>query len=734
MNKSKIIISILALLISAFAFAQSNKEIKGEKLYKAYSYSKAINKLEGITEKSTKVKRELADSYFKVGDYAKSEEYYAQLSLSSDKQPDDVYNYAYVLLMNKKYKEAVKWMGIYNKLKPIDSRATMVINNKMYYNNLLKDKGQFSIKNLDINTSAQEFGTSYYNNHIVFASTRTGVESIVRKWNWNRKSFLNLFHSTADENNELSDITKCRRKINRKYHDGPASFSADGSYMVFTRNNYENTDTDGVVRLELLSSEYVDGEWVNENLLPFNNDNYSVGHGSLSSDSKTLYFASDMPGGKGGVDIYKAIRNTDGSWGKAINLGDKINTEGNEMFPFIQTEGELLFFASDGHPGLGGLDNFVTFVSEGSYGDPINMGTPINTNMDDFAFVLDDKQKAGYLSSNREGGKGDDDIYSFKLLKPFNFGKLIKGTATDKQNNILANTEVVLYNNSGKEIGRVTTTDNGKYSFEVEADKKFKLLGEKADYFNGNNTADTHTDDYIVIADLVLEKDPKMALYCLVTDKKSKQPIDDVKIVLVNNLTKSEEVINTPVSGDFLRNLLNKRLNDKIDYTLNLSKTGYVAKSVDYKKILKKPGQYNIHEEMDMSLEPFVVGMDLTEAIKINPIYFDLDKYNIRPDAALELDKIVEIMNEYPNMVIELGSHTDCRASVEYNRVLSANRAKASAKYIKSRIPNPANIYGKGYGESQLVNECECEGKKVVPCTEEQHQQNRRTEFVIIKM
>jgi len=730
MNKSKIIISIFALLISAFSFAQSSKEIKGEKLYNAYSYSKAINKLEGLTDKSTKVIRELADSYFKVGNYSKSEEYYAQLSLSSDKQPNDVYNYAYVLLMNKKYKEGVKWMGIYSKLNTTDSRAIKTINNKIYYNNLLNDKGQFSIKNLDINTSAQEFSTSYYNKQIVFASTRVGVESIVRKWNWNRKSFLNLYHANPDNNNELSDVTKCRRKINRKYHDGPASFSADGKYMVFTRNNYTNTDADGVVRLELLSSEYVDGEWVNEKLLPYNNDNYSVGHGSLSADGKTLYFASDMPGGKGGVDIYMAHRNTDGSWGKAINLGDKINTEGNEMFPFIQADNELLFFASNGLPGLGGLDNFVCLISEGAYGEPINMGTPVNTNMDDFAFILDDKQKAGYLSSNREGGKGDDDIYSFKLLKPFSFGKLIKGTATDKQNNILANTDVVLYDNNGKEIEKVTTTDNGKYKFEAEPDKNYKLLGKKTDYFNGNNTADTHTDDYIIIADLVLEKDPKMSLYCLITDKNTNSPLEGVNIILVNNLKNAQEEIITPISGDFLRQLPEKRLNDRIDYTLKLSKTGYVAKTVDYKKILDREGQYTIKEQ----LEPFVVGMDLTKVIKINPIYFDLDKYNIRPDAALELDKIVEIMNEYPNMVIELGSHTDCRASVEYNKTLSANRAKASANYIKSRIPNPKNIYGKGYGESQLVNECECEGNKVVPCTEEQHQQNRRTEFVIVKM
>ncbi len=728
--KKSIIISIIGLLLGFSAIGQKSKEIKGQEYYKAYSYSKAINKLEGITDKSLIIKRQLAESYYYVGDFVKSEEYYAQLAKATDNLSDDIYNYAAVLLINKKYGEAEKWMSKLYELNNKDSRAAEFVKNKGYYKDLLIDNKQFKIKNLDINSSAQDFGTSYYGDKIVFASTRVGIEPIVRQWNWNRKPFLNIYYATADENMELNHLTKCRKKVNKKYHDGPVAFTANAKYMIFTRDNYDNTDSTGVVRLQLWSAEFVDDEWVNEKLLHFNNDNYSVGHASLSPDGKLLYFASDMPEGYGGVDIYKAYRNEDGSWGKAINLGSKINTEGNELFPYIQADGKLLFFASNGHAGLGGLDNFVVQVSEDGYGDVVNMGVPVNSNMDDFAFILDKNQKAGYFSSNREGGKGDDDIYSFKLLKPFSFGKLIKGTATDKQNNILANTVVKLYDVNRHELAKVITTDNGKYKFEVEADKQYKLTGSKEDYFDAYNSADTHTDDYVVIADLVLEKDPKISLYCLVSDKNTDAPLDSVIVVLINNQTNESEEILTPQSGDFTKQLPEKRLNDNISYSLSFERNGYVPKTINFDKLLDKEGQYVILAK----LEPYELGMDLSKVININPIYFDLDKYNIRPDAAIELDKIVKIMNEYPDMVIELGSHTDCRASKEYNQILSDNRAKASAAYIKARIPNPDNIYGKGYGESQLVNECECEGDVVVPCTEEQHQQNRRTEFVIKKM
>jgi len=394
-----------------------------------------------------------------------------------------------------------------------------------------------------------------------------------------------------------------------------------------------------------------------------------------------------------------------------------------------------LFFASNGKPGLGGLDVFVVELKEdNSIGKVENVGAPLNSNMDDFGFILDKEMKKGYFSSNRESGKGDDDIYSYDLLKPFTFGKTIKGIAKNKKGEILPETKVNLYDEAGIVIETVTTTEDGAYSFSVDTDKKFKLNGTKSKYFDGENTADTHTDEEIIYADLELEKDPGLFLYCLITDKESGAALEGVSIKFLNNIKGSEEVILTPSTGDFMRPLKDNKLNDRVSYNIVLEKEGYLSKTVTYNQLLEKEGQYKIHEALDLTMNKMDVGMDLSKFVEINPIYFDYNKYFIRKDAALELDKVVKVMNENPGMYVELGSHTDCRGSEKYNERLSDRRAKASAKYIASKITTPERIFGKGYGESQLINHCACEGRVKSKCSDEEHQANRRTEFRITKM
>ena len=261
-------------------------------------------------------------------------------------------------------------------------------------------------------------------------------------------------------------------------------------------------------------------------------------------------------------------------------------------------------------------------------------------------------------------------------------------------------------------------------------DKNFALAGSKANYFDGKNTTSTFTTEPIVYADVVLEKDPGLSLYALVSDKKTGLPLEGVTVYLTDNMSGKTKKITTPITGDFREALFGKKLNDRGSYNLVLQKEGYFAKTVTYNTVFDKPGQYDIQSVLDLGLDPQVT--DLAEMVQINPINFDLNKYVIRPNAAAELDKIVAIMNKYPYMVVELGSHTDCRASIAYNMKLSDNRAKASAAYIKKKITNPERIYGKGYGESRLLNDCGCEGNVKSDCSEEEHEKNRRTEFKVI--
>jgi len=726
MSKAIIFTFVISLTVQFYSFGQKLILKRGESYYQVYSYAESIKKYEALTDKTTEINRRLAESYYNIGKFKKSAKYYEIVVASNEKTTEDIYNYASVLAINKKYKESEKWMAEFNKLAENDRRGKLWIENKGFYENLQKDKGRFVIKNLDINKAHEDFGVTYYKDKAVFASSRQPVKMIRRHWNWNDLPFLDLYVAEIDTNLEFKSMQKFHKKYNKKYHEGPASFNKEGNYMAFTRNNYHGKSKEGIIKLQLFTAEFKNDKWQKEKPIHFNSKEYSVGHASLTEDGKTMYLASDMPGGYGGADLYVCKRKSDGNWSKPVNLGGEINTEGDEMFPFIHSD-SILFFASNGLLGLGGLDVFLCNVNNGNYNDIQNIGVPVNSSYDDFAFILDKKQESGYFSSNRLDGKGDDDIYMFRLLRPFSFGKLIKGTARDTEGNILSNVKVNLYDDKGIVIGTVTTTDNGKYEFKAEQDKYYSLDGVKQKYTDGTNTADTHTDEYIVIADLVLHKAPKFSLYCIISDEKTMEPLKDVKVTLIDYITNTNEVITTPESGDFFRKLPKKKLNDKLNYELKLEKEGYLTETFNYTQVLHRPGQYNIHEEMDIVMSKINVGLDLSSIIDIKPIFFDLNKSNIRPDAAVELDKIVKVMNENPEMVIELGSHTDSRGSAGYNRSLSDRRAKSSAKYVKERITSPQRIYGKGYGESKLINNCKV-------CSEKEHQQNRRTEFRIIKM
>ncbi len=308
----------------------------------------------------------------------------------------------------------------------------------------------------------------------------------------------------------------------------------------------------------------------------------------------------------------------------------------------------------------------------------------------------------------------------------------IRGIAMDKNSKeILPGTKVILMDNKLTEIAQTLTNEKGAYVFDADYEKEYLLKGQKLSYTDGDNKVTTPEAGKAkdVTADLLLEKVIYVSLKVRVLDAKNNLPLKDATVSIKDMITGKTELFTSNANGELFKPIGTKEINDSIKYELTFSKDEYHTKIIDYKYRITKSEEILIEE----TIGKIEVGANLAKIIQINPIYFDLDKYNIRPDAAVELDKIVKIMNEYPSMVIELGSHTDCRQTYEYNERLSDNRAKSSAAYIKHRITNPERIYGKGYGETQLVNECECEGKKVVPCTEAQHQMNRRTEFIIIK-
>ena len=729
----KKIIFILLASIATVSFSQvSPLELKGTKKFEAFSLEPAIKKYEevGVGNLTTEGLRNLSDAYRYLHKSEKAEVSYSELVKRSDNKAEDLYMYAEVLLMNKKKTEWEKWMSNFHSRLESDGRGKEFEASRGSFAKLSEDRGQFkNIKNLESNTDKEDFGTAYHGDKVVFSSSRKTTNPIKRVWNWTEFPFLNLFEADQTSTNELEGVKKLSRKVNKKYHEGPASYSKDGKLMVFTRNNYDEKSEDKRIKLKMFYRELDDqGDWGDIEGFDFNYKEYSVGHPAVSPDGKTIYFASDMPGGLGKTDLYKTTRNGSGVWSTPVNLGSTINTEGKEMFPFYHKDG-MLFFASDGKVGLGGLDIFVSQDNEGEFSAAQNLGSPVNDSKDDFALLLNEDQTKGYFSSNRPGGKGSDDIYSFKLAKPFTSCKTIKGLAKDESGNILPGTEVALTDGNGTLIEKVIVGDDGGYSFCLDPGN-YKLEGTQPKYTGGNNSVNlTDNSPSVSSADVVLNKQADFSFCGIVSDSKTKKPLSGVTINLIHKLTGAKEVIVTDAKGDFCRELDNK-LNDYISYDLELSKPGYFSKTVTYSQKLTRQGRYDIAADL-ISLDKEV--SDLANMIEINPINFDLNKSFIRPDAKIELDKIVAVMNKYPGMVIELGAHTDCRASRSYNRALSNRRAVSSAKYIKSRISNPERIYGKGYGESKLLNGCACEGKVKAKCSEAEHERNRRTEFKVIK-
>jgi outer membrane protein OmpA-like peptidoglycan-associated protein len=642
-------IVFIGLSVNGIAQEKSNKEKRGDKYYFTYSFIKAIDCYTDAKHLSVDGQRKLAKSYQSENKDSLSEIAYAKLvNTSGGISPEDYYNYAMILKDNSKYAESARYMDKFIALKPTDLRAKDYIANKATLPALQKDDGKYKIENLNFNTDAEDFGTSYYKNEIVFTASRGGGKMIQKKSNWNGKPYLKMYVSEVEQG-QMKTPSIFDKSLDYKMNDGPASFSKDAAYMAFTRNNGELKRKDLIVNVEIYFRTYKEGKWSKPEAFYLNNKDYSVGHPCLSANGNTMYFTSDMPGGYGGADIYRTTKNEKGEWSKPENLGTKINTEGDEMFPFYEENNGVLFFASNGRFGLGGLDIFICMVQGSRVGHVYNAGAPLNTAYDDFAMITDDKLSKGYFSSNRAGGSGDDDIYGIDILKGLNIGKQLKGIAKDKEGNQLAKTFITLRSDKDSVMDTLTTKNNGAYTFLVESNKNFKLSGTKEKYIEGDTIANTFGKEFIVRADVIL-------------------------------LTREE----------------------------------YIEKKVE-------------------------VGADLAKIVKLNqavlnqPIYFDLDKYNLRPDAVTELNKIVQVMNEYPAMVVELRAYTDCRDTYEYNQILSDKRARVSAWYIKSRITKPERVYGKGYGETNLVNGCACEGDVVSTCSEEEHQKNRRTEFIIVK-
>ena len=681
----KVIIILLVICANNFLFAQNNKlynhtsestTTKADKLFKKMWYKEAAKlyekELKSLRKNNTNqsayinVLKKAGDSYFFNTDMQNANRIFNELisNYSLKINPEYLFKYAHSLEGIGKYKEAKFWMRKFAKrTKKTDDRSQRYNQEKQTIEDVLNIEPQFMLNNLSINTKNSDFGPMYYKDKLIYSSAVDSSNYHTRIYQWNKQPFLNMYAGTINDTG--ADVKKegdFSENLNTIYHEATLAFSPDETRVYFTRNNYNGKlgrDDKGTNHLKLYSADLVKKEndsvfeWENIKELPFNSENYSVGHPTVSKDGKLLYFVSDMPGSIGATDIFvvdilndKPNNQTKDSlktkYSRPRNLGESINTAGREMFPYITDS--TLYFASDGHLGLGGLDVYQSTIKEDNFTKPLNLGAPLNSELDDFAFIIKEDKNTGFVSSNRKKGKGDDDIYSFirtpKIIKPEpECNQLVAGVVS---NNIsgerISNVKVTLYNEENKVIETSVTNINGAYAFTsvLNCNTKYKVVAIKTGYN---------------------EKDKN-----LLTGKETGETFVPLGLETLNKLI------------------------------------------VEENGLLK---------------------------IKIGIIYFDLDKSYVRNDAAIELNKIVLLMTQYPNMVIKVESHTDSRNTDAYNLSLSDRRAKSTKEYlIKSGIQSSRIDSAKGYGESQLLNKC----LNGVPCSRAEHQLNRRSEFIILKI
>lgn len=634
----KQLLQVILLLAIAFSFdsvyAQEREIAKGNKKFDQYAFVDSQKIYLRVAEEgyeSADLFSKLGDSFYYNADYKEAVTWYTKLV---EKYPEDVtpyqyFRYAQALRAEKQYDKSTEMIALYQEA--VSSSDDLYSSQSI--SEIENGSATFEIEKLKVNAAKfSDFAPSFYGEQLLFASTRDTGTFTKRIHKWNDQPFLDLYVGDIDENNQVATASKLPGSVNTEFHESTAILSTDGNMLYFTRNNFTNdtykADSNNTNRLKLYKAQRNGDGFNNVEELPFNDNGFSTAHPALSTDGKTLYFASDRPGTYGESDLWKVALNEDGTFGEVENLGDKINTPGRETFPFISKDGKL-YFSTDGRAGLGGLDVYVYDFEDESLE---NIGAPVNSVKDDFTFIINSETGRGFFATNRANNPLDDDIYTF------------------------------------------------------------------------------------------IQSACESTLIVNVIDKNTKEPLNGAMVGVRD--TENNLVVSGTAEAPDATFAYNDPECDK-EYFVRGEMEGYLTDE----KLVKIPSsssEVSVVLELEPSITQIPPDFDLGKLI--NPIYFDFDKSYIRPDAAVELAKVIEILKEYPELRIDVRSHTDSRGNDAYNLALSERRNKSTIDYIVEEGGiSRERLTGRGYGETQLLNEC----SNGVQCTEEQHQLNRRSEFIV---
>lgn len=651
MNKQLLIV----LLFISQVFTSFSQNSPGEKEYNSMAYSRAAAKLERVVKANPRDFKSydmLANCYRLNNELKKAEETYRWIYNTGLANADQYFYYAQVLIENGNLKEAKKVLQKFSEYAPKDIRWKNMINGLSDAEKSKKEEPQYKVLKTTVCSEGSDFAPVIYNDGIVFVSNRVQLTLMEKNDAWTGQNYFRLYEANGKEavfntpHAMFSEIQQVR-------NDGPVCFNKDFTVMYWTSNSLEpkkEGEKKKTQRLKIYRSVWENGKWVFDDSFDWNSDAYSCAHPAISPDENTMYFSSDMPGGRGGMDIWKCTYNGE-SWSQPVNLGPQFNTNGNEVFPTTNFQGEL-FFASNGLKGFGGLDLFKSTLNVyGDLNEPQNLGSPLNSKEDDFSISWSLNNDYGYFSSNREGKGPNDEVFYFS---------------------------------------------------KIELEKKDSLNTNADSTSVASSISDIVKQKYVTLKGRVFNSDDNSALVG--------------QSLLLVNLQSGESIsIKTDENGNYQVG----NLKQEIDYELTTLK-------VNCGDVKKQFNTFFQNESSEMIVDIPVYCLD--DVIILRNIYYDYDKWEIRDDAALELNKLAELMRIYPTMRIELSSHTDARGDDLYNYALSRNRANSAVDYLISLGIDSSRLVAKGYGESRLLNRCGNDEE----CTEMEHEENRRTEFKIL--
>lgn len=750
-----VMLAAMILLNPLTGFGEVNLK-KADKFFDNLQYEEAIPEYKKVLKEdnnnSIAISR-LAHCYRLLKNKVEAERWYAAAVKLKDAKSIDYYYFSESLIDNGKYKEADTWIKKYIAIHGQDERSKKTLLLLQKINQLIEDSLSYNVENLALNSNQSDFGPVIYNGGIVFASAREKIKTKGRSGLNSETPFYSLYFSKKEGESYKKPETFAPSVLSQ-YNNGPICFNKDYNELYVTRNDIERNKLqngeEGDINLKIYKFKKTKQDWTNETPFPFNSDEYNCAHAFLSADGNRFYFSSDMPGGYGKTDIYVSVKKGN-KWGKPENLGPEINTRGSEGYPFLDNK-DGLFFASNGHGGLGGFEILYSKKIEKSYATPINPGYPINTSSDDFGWVQDSLCIMGYFTSNRGGNDLNDDIYSFKRMNEM---LNVRVYNTDENPSLAHSTIRII--ESGKIKKTVKASKEGIITVYMEPGKTYQLVVEKDNFISEpihltNNNEPGITFREIPVTKNMLKQNTNrnnnefLASNSNTHTKETYTPTQTRRYSSDPDARDTQDADNettamTDVDKE-VETLDEEEMESIKAASVVQKKAAPVSANINTAKIqsshARSPSHNGKPENKAYAMgnkKANTTGDDLynhTAQIKLKNIYYELGKSIFQAEGRKELDIAAEILKSNPDMKIELRSHTDCRETELFNQKLSERRADEVVAYLFRKGVRFTQIIAKGYGETRLVNHCECEGNRIVPCSEQEHQANRRTELRLL--